>query len=117
MRATDFTRHRPRPNPRRTLNFEAINHAAMAALPALLARWLPDGKRFGREYVARNPTRADRSAGSFKIVVSGGRAGSWADFATGHRGGDPISLAAYLFSLSQGDAARALANMLGVLDE
>jgi hypothetical protein len=102
---------------RQKLNFAAINAAAMAVLPALLARWLPDGKRVGREYVARNPTRADRSPGSFKVVISGGKAGSWADFATGDRGGDPVSLAAYIFSLSQGGAARALANMLGASNE
>lgn len=103
--------------PRRTLNFAQINMAAMAVLPALLARWLPDGKRVGREYVARNPTRADRSPGSFKVVLTGGRAGSWADFATGDRGGDAVSLGAYLFNMSQGDAARALADMLGVSND
>jgi len=97
-----------------SINFAAINRAAMAVLPALLARWLPDGKRIGREFVARNPTRADRAPGSFKVVISGGRAGSWADFATGDRGGDPVSLAAYLHNKSQGEAARALADMLGV---
>jgi len=34
--------------------------------------------------------------------------GRWADFATGDKGGDPISLLAYLRSISQGDAARLL---------
>jgi len=96
------------------INFAGINRAAMAVLPALLARWLPEGRQIGREYVARNPTRADRSPGSFKVVVTGGRAGSWSDFATGDRGGDPVSLAAFLFSMNQGEAARALASMLGI---
>lgn len=40
--------------------------------------------------------------------------GRWADFATGDRGGDPVSLVAFLFDLSQGEAARRLAAMLGV---
>jgi hypothetical protein len=28
---------------------------------------MPDGKRVGREYVAKNPTCADRRSGSFKV--------------------------------------------------
>jgi len=93
------------------LDFGRINAAALDRLPALLARWLPDGRRVGREYVARNPTRDDRRPGSFRVNVETGR---WADFATGDRGGDVASLAAYLGGLSQIDAARRLARMLGV---
>src|SRR5262245_31220278 len=76
------------------INFEAINAAAVQSLPLLLARWLPGGKRIGKEYVALNPTREDRHHGSFRVVIVGHRAGVWADFATGDCGGDPISLAA-----------------------
>jgi hypothetical protein len=101
-------------NTTNNINFEAINEAALRALPFLLARWLPGGKRIGKEYVALNPTRQDRHAGSFKVVIVGHHAGVWADFATGDRGGDPISLVAYLFGLRQGQAARKLAEMLGV---
>ncbi|MCH7540796.1 MAG: hypothetical protein IH999_10440 [Proteobacteria bacterium] len=96
---------------RRRLDFAAINRAALANLPAVLARWLPGGRTEGREYVARNPTRADRHLGSFKVNV---RTGRWADFATGDRGGDVVSLVAYLASCKQGEAARRLADMLGV---
>ncbi len=96
------------------IDFKAINEAAVRSLPLLLARWLPGGKRIGKEYVALNPTREDRHPGSFKVVIGGHRAGVWADFATGDRGGDPISLAAYLFGLRQGEAGRKLAQMLGV---
>ena len=96
------------------IDFKAINEAALCSLPLLLARWLPGGKRIGKEYIALNPTREDRKPGSFKVVIVGHRAGVWADFATGDRGGDPISLAAYLFGLRQGEAARKLAEMLGV---
>lgn len=91
------------------IDFGKVNAAAISALPSLLDRWLPGGRREGREYVARNPRRADRTAGSFRINMTTGR---WADFATGDTGGDPISLAAYLFDLSQFDAARRLAAML-----
>ncbi|WP_172332225.1 hypothetical protein [Mangrovicoccus sp. HB161399] len=93
------------------IDFPRINDAAIGALPALLSRWLPDGRRMGHEWVARNPTRADRKAGSFRVNMHSGR---WADFATGDKGGDPISLAAYLSGIGQADAARALAEMLGV---
>ena len=93
------------------LDFAAINRAALAAFPAVLACVLPGGKRVGAEIVALNPRRADRRLGSFKINRYNGR---WADFATGDKGGDPISLVAYLAGVSQGEAARLLARMLGL---
>ena len=80
-------------------DFAAINAAALRDLPNLLGRWLQDGRCVGREYVARNPRRADRHAGSFKVNLQSGR---WADFATDDRGGDPVSLTAFLFGLTQG---------------
>ena len=91
---------------KRSPDFATINATALAALPAVLVRLLPDGKIDGREFVALNPRRNDKRPGSFKIRVSGARAGSWADFASGDRGGDPVSLVAYLESVSQGEAAR-----------
>ena len=97
--------------PVKHIDFDRINSAALAVLPALLARWLPDGRREGREYVALNPRRDDRHLGSFRINM---QTGCWADFADGARGGDPVSLAAYLFNLSQAEAARHLAAMLGL---
>jgi len=42
------------------------------------------------------------------------RSGRWADFATDDKGGDVISLAAYLSGLSQAEAARELARALGI---
>ncbi len=93
------------------IDFGAINAAALAELPALLSRWLPDGRLVGHEFEARNPTRADRRPGSVRVNVSTGR---WADFATGDVGGDAVSLAAYLSGTGQAEAARALAEMLGV---
>ena len=95
----------------RWLDFDTINRAALASLPALLQRWLPDGRLMGREYTARNPRRADRRPGSFKVNVNTGK---WADFACDAKGGDVVSLAAYLSGTGQAEAARALAEMLGV---
>jgi hypothetical protein len=93
------------------IDFDAINRAALADLPALLRRWLPDGRIVGAEYIARNPRRHDRNPGSFKINL---RTGRWSDFATGDKGGDVVSLAAYLAGTGQAEAARSLAEMLGV---
>ena len=52
--------------------------------------------------------RADKRAGSFKICISGPKAGVWSDFATGAKGGDLISLVGYVKSLSRLEAARWL---------
>lgn len=95
----------------RPLDFDRINRSALAVLPALVARWLPDGKRLGREWVARNPRRSDRRAGSFRINLATGK---WADFATDDRGGDVVSLAAFISGTGQAEAARSLADMLGI---
>jgi hypothetical protein len=93
------------------IDFRRVNNAALSVLPSLLIRWLPDGRRMGNEWVARNPRRADRNLGSFRVNMATGR---WADFATDDRGGDVVSLAAYLASTGQAEAARSLADMLGV---
>ncbi|MGB6769849.1 MAG: hypothetical protein WBE50_17515 [Methyloceanibacter sp.] len=76
----------------------------------IFAERLPDGVRRGHEWIARNPTRADRHAGSFKVNLKNGR---WADFATGDKGGDVIALVAYVFGIGQAEAARTLAFTLG----
>ena len=94
-----------------SIDFKAVNEAALARLAEILQRWLPDGHVVGGEFIARNPTRADRRPGSFKINMTSGR---WADFATGSKGGDPVSLAAYLAGCGQAEAARELATMLGM---
>lgn len=101
----------PRLPGRSQVDFAAIRRAALPSLPALLQRWLSEGRREGHEWVARNPRRDDHRPGSFKINL---RTGRWADFATGDKGGDVISLAAFLFSISQAEAARRLAVLLGI---
>jgi hypothetical protein len=93
------------------IDFAVVNEAALAVLPAVLARILPGGKAVHREWVALNPRRADRSLGSFKVNRYNAK---WCDFATGDKGGDPVSLVAYLHGVSQGEAARLLAQMLGL---
>ena len=81
-------------------------------LPSLLARWLPGGRIEGTEYVVLNPRRADDHLGSFRINT---RTGRWADFAVADaRGGDVVSLAAYLGGTGQREAAERLTAMLGI---
>ena len=101
------------PSSRRSgrIDYSRLAAAALPHLPQLLPRWLPNGQRRGAEWIARNPTRDDSTLGSFKINM---RTGRWADFATGEKGGDVISLAAYLFDLSQPEAARRVAHMLAI---
>ncbi|HEA8500514.1 TPA: topoisomerase, partial [Escherichia coli] len=79
--------------------------AAVAAQHAeiLVPEWLPEGKRQATEWVCRNPTRADRHAGSFFVSLVDG---CWHDFATGDSGGDLVALGAYLWNVRQTDAAR-----------
>src|SRR5688500_14317416 len=106
------TRPPAHPNGRGHIDFAAINDAALRQLPSLLDDWLPGGRLRGREYIPRNPTRSDRRPGSFSVNVE---TGEWADFAIeGAKGGDVVSLCAYLKGLSQKDAARWLAEELGL---
>jgi hypothetical protein len=95
----------------RRVDFDRVNAAALRAADAVVRGLLPDGRREGSEWVARNPGRPDRRLGSFKVNLSTGK---WGDFATGDRGGDLVSLAAFVASLPQREAAIRLAESLGV---
>ncbi len=94
----------------RSIDFARVAADALGHAETIVRRWLPDGRREGSEWVARNPRRADRRKGSFKVNINTGR---WGDFSTGDYGGDLVALAAYLFSLSQRDAALRVAQMIG----
>ncbi len=99
------------------VDFKRIAAAALAAIDALLGAWLPDGKREGHEFKARNPTRADNKPGSFSININ---TGAWADFAdssAGAKGGDLISLYGYLHNLKPLDAAIEVAAQVGIVVE
>lgn len=97
--------------PRRKVDFHQLAVSAGPFIPELVCRWLPDGYRTGGEWTSRNPKRQDASAGSFKVNL---RTGRWADFSSQDQGGDVISLAAYLFDMSQIEAARGVAKALGL---
>ena len=93
------------------VDFGKVNAAALRNAEAVLRGLLPDGRREGSEWVARNPRRADKQLGSFKANI---RTGRWGDFATGETGGDLVSLAAFVAAVSQREAAIRLAESLGV---
>ena len=93
------------------IDFAGISSAALSNARLLLPKLIPGGSFGGREYVVRNPRREDQHPGSFKINF---KTGVWKDFATGDGGADLISLAAHVWGCSQGDAARRLADVLGV---
>jgi hypothetical protein len=88
-----------------------IAAAALACSESLVAQWLPDGKRQSAEWIATNPTRADRTPGSFAVNL---RTGIWCDFATGDKGGDLVNLLAYLRNVRQREAAALIAADLGL---
>jgi putative DNA primase/helicase len=96
------------------IDFARIARVALDASDRLLARWLPDGRKVNGEWQAKNPTRDDRHAGSFSVSIT---KGAWSDFATGDKGGDLISLYAYLHSLSMVDAAKEVADQLNINPE
>jgi hypothetical protein len=96
-------------------DYDAIRGAVLPYVKPLLRRLLPGGAYKGDEYIVLNPRRCDRTPGSFTINW---RAGSWADFAARTAGGEPvkggdlISLVAYLMDKNQHDAARLLEQWL-----
>ncbi|MDO8706033.1 MAG: DUF927 domain-containing protein [Sulfuricaulis sp.] len=96
-------------------NLDIKNVAASALQRAedVVHHWLPDGKRQGHEWVARNPKRDDQSPGSFSINLD---TGAWADFATGDKGGDMVALVAFLDGCSQLEAAKRISIFLGLAD-
>ncbi len=92
------------------IDFRRLNERLKPHLNALIYRLLPNGERRGNELVALNPQRADSHKGSFKVNLINGK---WADFATGDKGGDIISLWAYIRGLKPWEAARELLTIIG----
>lgn len=93
--------------------FAEVKRAAHQAIDRVLDNWLPSGKLVDgkKEYTAPNPTRADKHAGSLKVNMA---KGTWADFATGDKGGDLIDLVRYVESCTDVEACNKLADFLNV---
>lgn len=92
------------------VDFNQLNRQINPYFSLLLKQLLPGGRLENHEYVALNPTRYDKHPGSFRINTFTGK---WADFATGDKGRDFISLWAYVKDISQTDAARELQVIVG----
>ena len=93
------------------LSFKKVAICALSHSEVIVRRLLPHGEQKGMEWVATNPKRSDRSPGSFCVNL---KSGLWSDFATDDKGGDLISLVAYLKELNQLAAAQWLAAEIGM---
>ena len=99
-------------------DLDIINCTLRANPVKWVSSWLPDGRVSGAEYLARNPRRSDQSLGSFSIKIGGNKVGVWADFSTGDKGSNLISLYAYLLGLNHTTkdgyviAAKKLSNVM-----
>ena len=93
------------------IDYGGINAAALRCARSLLPDLIPGGKFRSLEYVVRNPGRRDQNPCSFCINY---KSGVWKDFATDEGGRDFISLWASIRGTGQGDAAREVAERLGV---
>lgn len=85
------------------INFQALAEDLLARARSLLPQWLPGGKFRGHEFQCGD--LSGNAGTSLSINVNTGK---WADFATGDKGGDLISLYAAIHRMGQGEAAKEL---------
>jgi predicted P-loop ATPase len=85
------------------MNFKEIGSDLLSQSSSLVPSWLPGGKLKGKEWVCGSI--AGEPGESLKVNL---QTGKWADFATGEKGGDLISLYAAIHRLKQNEAALAL---------
>lgn len=82
----------------RPLSLARSRQALLDNSEYVLQQWLPDGTCSNQEYVAKNPTRDDKSPGSFKINMD---TGVWSDFATEDaKGANLVDLYVYLHGIT-----------------
>jgi predicted P-loop ATPase len=85
------------------IDFDSINARLLGDYLAILKEWFPNGKKIGPDWCVGS--LAGEPGESLKIHV---RKGIWADFATGDKGSDPVSLYAAIHGIPQGEAAKRL---------
>lgn len=91
------------------IDFKRVADAALSAAAQLVAEWYPQGRFNGHEMRAGD---VQGGAGdSFSVNI---KTGMWADFAGTEKGGDLISLYAARFGVSNLEAAKAIAQRLGL---
>ena len=94
------------------INFDLLKELALDCVDQILEHFLPNGEMRGRQYVDYNPHRNDCELGSFTINTE---TGVWADFATEDKGGDLISLVAFILVVGQVEAALKILELLAGL--
>lgn len=91
------------------IDFQSIATLALAQAETLLPEWFPAGKRAGNEFVVGDLAGTPGSSLGVNI-----RTGAWSDFAGDAKGGDLISLRAAQLGISQIDAAKKIAERIGI---
>ncbi len=92
-------------------DYKRLSRAAIGRLPKLLTVLGITFRLVAGEVQILNPHRADSHFGSFSVNTKSGR---WGDFAVGDaRGGDVVSLVAYLRKCRQSEAAAWIRRALG----
>ena len=94
----------------RYIDFKDVAAAIEQSLDSLVPDLLPGGKRVGKNWVVRNPTREDKNA-SLSVNLE---TGAWLDFATQDRGKTFLSLILQITGEDYKDANYRLADELGV---
>lgn len=101
---------------RHTHSIEEIKDMLLAQVDAVAHHYAPEASGSYHDkglYFTLNPGRADRSVGSFVIRLTGPRAGTWNDYATGEFG-DLIDLIRLSLGCNMGDALREARAFLGL---
>ncbi|MCK9212849.1 MAG: virulence protein E [Rhodoferax sp.] len=95
--------------------YEALNAALLGRIEQLVKGWLPGGKKEGKEYKCGSLSGGKGDSCSVNVTGKEGL-GCWADFATGEKGGDLISLYGAIHGLGNVMAAVTLAREEGLED-
>ena len=95
-----------------SIDFAQLSAELLDRAEQLVAEWLPGGKKDGQEWRC-----GSLSGDPGKSLAVNLRTGMWSDFQSGDKGGDLISLYAAIHSLKQGEAARELADRLGMAQQ
>lgn len=98
-------------NNKKQINFTGLSQAILPKAQYLIGQLGLQGKLVGNEFSAINPRRQDKHLGSFRINI---KTGKWADFATSDKGGDLVSLYAYIKKIDQKAAAIELCQQYGI---
>ncbi|WP_146208877.1 hypothetical protein [Azospirillum sp. TSO22-1] len=83
------------------------NVCALAKAEDFLLDWLPGGCFLDDVFVVSNPRAPHQRFGSLRIDL---RTGKWGDADCGAAGTDMVSLAAYIFDVSEDEAVRRVRN-------